>query len=52
MFTGVGIGLLINYFRKWGDCGAGWILLFIGVAFLIVWLVERRDKNNVQPPKP
>jgi hypothetical protein len=30
----------------------GWIVLFIGVAFLIVWFVERRDKNDEQPPKP
>lgn len=48
ILTGVGTALLISY----GHHGSGsWIILFIGVAFLIVWFVERMDKNNDQPPK-
>ena len=49
VLTGVGTALLISNpgFHNSG----GWIVLFIGVAFLIVWFVERRDKNNDQPPK-
>ena len=53
ILTGVGAALLItNLGRNSGDGKAGWIVLFIGAAFLIVWLVERKDKNNDQPPKP
>jgi len=49
ILTGVGTALLISF----GHHGSGgWIVLFIGVAFLIVWFVERRDKNDEQPPKP
>ena len=48
ILTGVGTALLISY----GHHGSGgWIVLFVGVAFLIVWFVERRDRNNDQPPK-
>jgi hypothetical protein len=52
IFMGVGTALLINCFRNWGDCVAGWIFLFMSAAFLIVWFVERKDKSNDQPPKP
>jgi hypothetical protein len=38
--------------RNSGDSKAGLLLLFMGAAFLIVWFVERKDKNNDQPPKP
>jgi hypothetical protein len=31
--------------------GGELIVLFIGLAFLIVWFVERRDRNNDQPTK-
>jgi hypothetical protein len=52
ILTGVGTALLItNLGRNSGDNKAGWIVLFIGVAFLIVWFVERKDKNNEQPPQ-
>jgi len=56
IFTGVGTALLIT--NRGGNVGtvgagrAGLIVLFIGVAFLIVWFVERKDRNNNQPPKP
>jgi hypothetical protein len=53
IFTGVGSALLItNLGRNSGDGKLGLIFLFMGVAFLIVWFVERNDKNNEQPPKP
>lgn len=48
ILTGVGAALMINGHRF---SGAGLIVLFIGIAFLIVWLVERMDRNNSQPPK-
>jgi len=46
----VGIGTALQITQS-GRSGGGWIVLFIGVAFLIVWFVERRDRNNDQPPK-
>lgn len=49
ILTGVGTALLISH--PGYHSSGGWIVLFIGVAFLIVWFVERRDKNNDQPPK-
>ena len=52
ILTGVGAALLMT--NPGGNLGAGkagWIVLFMGVAFLIVWLVERKDRNNNQPPK-
>jgi hypothetical protein len=53
ILTGVGTALLItNLGGNSGDGKLGWIVLFMGVAFLIVWFVERRDKNGDQPPKP
>jgi hypothetical protein len=36
----------------WAGARGGWIVLFMGVAFLIVWLVERKNKSGDQPPKP
>jgi Domain of unknown function (DUF6249) len=45
ILVGVGIGVVAMMGK------AGLIPLFIGVAFLIVWLVERKDINNGQPPK-
>jgi Flp pilus assembly protein TadB len=48
VLTGIGTALLISH----GFHGSiGWIILLIGVAFLIVWFVEGRDKNNGQPSK-
>jgi hypothetical protein len=53
ILTGVGTALLMtNLGGNSGDHKAGLIVLFIGVAFLIVWFVERKDRNNNQPPKP
>jgi hypothetical protein len=43
--TGVGIGLVILVGKP------GWIVLFIGVAFLVVWLVEPKNQNGAQPPR-
>ena len=49
VLIGVGAALLIT---GHGHLGAGGlILLFVGVAFLIVWLVERKNKNDAQPPQ-
>jgi uncharacterized protein DUF6249 len=47
VLTGVGIALLMGGH----DDRGGWILVFIGVAFLIVWFVEGRNQNNGQPPR-
>jgi Domain of unknown function (DUF6249) len=55
--SGVGIALLIGNLNsnRSGIPGipafAGWIVLFVGVAFLIVWWVERKNKNDAQPPR-
>jgi hypothetical protein len=49
LLTGVGAALMINEHRF---SGPGLIVLFVGIAFLIVWLVERMDRNNSQPPTP
>jgi len=46
---GVGTALLI---AGHADSRGGWIVLFIGVAFLVVWLVDRHNQSNAQPPKP
>ncbi len=49
VLAGTGTALLIG--GTHGDSRAGWIVLFIGVAFLIVWLVEGKNPNNGQPPR-
>jgi hypothetical protein len=61
LMTGIGTAMLIPNCSGggaldlpgmgWAGTRGGWIVLFMGVAFLIVWFVERRDKNNNQPPK-
>jgi hypothetical protein len=43
IFIGVGIGILIVAGK------AGWIILFMGVAFLVASMFEK--KNDQQPPK-
>jgi hypothetical protein len=48
ILTGIGTALLIS---SPGHNKGGWIVLFIGIAFLIVWYVERKNQNNVQPPR-
>ena len=47
--AGVGTALLIA--GSGGDRKGGWIVLFIGLAFLIVWFVEQQNQNNSQPPR-
>jgi len=48
VLTGVGAALLLNG----GSQNRGhWIVLFIGLAFLIVWAVERKGSTNTQLPK-
>ncbi len=49
ILTGVGTALLIS--GSGGDKRGGWIVLFIGAAFLIVWFVEQKNQNNSQPPR-
>ncbi len=49
VLTGIGTALLISH--PGYPSSGGLIVLFIGVAFLIVWFVERTGKNNNQPPK-
>jgi hypothetical protein len=48
VLVGIGAALLIS---DHGHGKGGWIVLFIGVAFLVVWLVEGRNRNNTQPPQ-
>lgn len=45
ILVGVGIGIITVAGK------GGLIVLLIGVAFLIVWLVERKKRNDAQPPK-
>jgi hypothetical protein len=49
VLTGVGLALLIT--GHWHSKG-GLIVLFIGLAFLLVWLIERNQSDDQQPPKP
>ena len=49
ILTGIGTALLIS--GSGGDKRGGWIVLFIGMAFLIVWFVEQKNRNNSQPPR-
>ncbi len=55
IMVAVGAALLISDHMGLGIPGlpgaGGWIILFVGVAFLIVWLVERNNKNDAQPPR-
>src|ERR1017187_5363159 len=49
VLAGIGTALLIS--GSGGDRKGGWIVLFIGIAFLIVWFVEQQNQNNSQPPR-
>ncbi|MGD0059138.1 MAG: DUF6249 domain-containing protein [Verrucomicrobiia bacterium] len=49
VLAGIGAALLIA--GHGGDKKGGWIVLFIGVAFLVTWLVEWQHQKNTQPPK-
>lgn len=55
IMVAVGAALLISDHVGVGIPGlpgaGGWIILFVGVAFLIVWFVERNNKNDAQPPR-
>ena len=46
ILAGVGTGMIATMVGK-----PGLIVLLIGVAFLIVWLVERKRKSDAQPPE-
>jgi hypothetical protein len=48
VLAGIGTALLIS---DHGHSKGGWIVLFIGMAFLIVWFVEQKNQNNSQPPR-
>ena len=49
VMAGIGTALLLS--GSGGDRKGGWIVLFIGLAFLVVWAVERKNPNNKQLPK-
>lgn len=49
ILAGIGTALLIGGSK--GEARGGWIVLFIGAAFLIVWFVEQKSQNNGQPPR-
>jgi hypothetical protein len=49
ILAGVGTALLIGGSK--GESKGGWIVLFMGAAFLIVWFVESKSSNNSQPPR-
>jgi hypothetical protein len=46
LLIGIGLGAIIVAGKS------GWIVFFIGVAFLVVSFFEKKDNNDVQPPKP
>ncbi len=49
VLAGIGTALLIGGAK--GESKGGWILLFMGAAFLIVWFVEQKNQNSGQPPR-
>jgi len=49
VLAGIGTALLIS--GSSSDRRGGWIVLFIGAAFLIVWFVEQKNQDNSQPPR-
>ncbi len=44
----IGVGLALTGFHPWHAGIGGKIVLFIGLAFLIVWLVERKQYGNYE----
>jgi hypothetical protein len=48
VMIGVGTALLIG---DHAQGKGGWIVLFIGVAFLVVWAVEGKNQDNTQRPQ-
>jgi hypothetical protein len=47
IFIGLGVGLAIFMNNK-----AGFVVLFVGLAFLAASFFEKNNKNDGQPPKP
>jgi hypothetical protein len=47
VLVGIGAALLL---AGHDDTKGGLIVLFIGLAFLVVWAVEHKNPNNTQPP--
>jgi hypothetical protein len=45
ILTGIGIGIVLFIGKP------GWIVLFLGGAFLVIASLDKKDKNNDQPPK-
>jgi hypothetical protein len=46
ILTGMGIGIVLFIGKP------GLIILSLGVAFLVIALLEKKDRSNDQPPKP
>ena len=46
MLTCMGIGIVLFIGKP------GWIILFLGVAFLVIAAFEKKNKSDDQPPKP
>lgn len=46
ILTGIGLALIGVHPRHAGT--GGWIVLFIGLAFLIAWVVDRKQNMNVE----
>jgi hypothetical protein len=45
VIMGAGLGILL-FFGRAGFGRIGWIPVFIGIAFLITWFIERKNSNN------
>ena len=45
LLIGIGLGAIIVAGKP------GWIVFFVGVAFLVVSFFEKKDNNDLQPPK-
>jgi hypothetical protein len=43
--TGIGIGMILFIGKP------GWIVLFLGIAFLAASFFEKKNNNDGQPPK-
>ena len=46
MLTCMGIGIVLFIGKP------GWIILFLGVAFLVIAAFEKKNKSDDQSPKP
>jgi hypothetical protein len=45
ILTGIGIGIVLFIGKP------GWIVLFLGVAFLVIASLDKKNKSDDQPPK-